>query len=296
MNWKAKYKTFKKWQQRPYVVAPISKEEHDCPTCHTRYVGNFCPRCGQSATIGRYSFRTALLNFLNVWGIGNRSMFRTLRDLILRPGYMIRDYLMGMQMAYFPPFQMLFLLTTFSFFVIYGFNIKGQTLDDSKKEAITIMEEGEEGDADDGLDAEVGMKVFKWCMEKKEKSPTLISLLCIVFMSGLLHLFFRHSKLIPDMRYSEFLMATIYIANMMSIYEIAMLFFCVPAGWVSLISMSMAIIPLKQLSGFSWGRTILYGVLTYIVAVFVLLFLVTILMALLYLLFSNTEDLGLFTF
>jgi hypothetical protein len=85
-------------------------------------------------------------------------MFRTLRDLILRPGYMIRDYLMGMQMAYFPPFQMLFLLTTFSFFVIYGFNIKGQTLDDSKKEAITIMEEGEEGDADDGLDAEVGMK------------------------------------------------------------------------------------------------------------------------------------------
>ena len=121
-------------------------------------MGNFCPRCGQSSTIGRYSFRTALLNFLNVWGIGNRSMFRTLRDLILRPGYMIRDYLMGMQMAYFPPFQMLFLLTTFSFFVIYGFNIKGQTLDDSKKEAITIMEEGEEGDADDGLDAEVGMK------------------------------------------------------------------------------------------------------------------------------------------
>lgn len=132
------------------------------------------------------------------------------------------------------------------------------------KEAITIMEEGEEGDADDGLDAEV--------------------------------VFFRHSKLIPDMRYSEFLMATIYIANMMSIYEIVMLFFCVPAGWVSLISMSMAIIPLKQLSGFSWGRTILYGVLTYIVAVFVLLIMVTILMALLYLLFSNTEDLGLFTF
>ena len=53
----------------------------------------------------------AFLNFLDVWGLGNRGMFRTIRDLVLRPGYMIRDYLKGMQMAYFPPFNMFFLLT-----------------------------------------------------------------------------------------------------------------------------------------------------------------------------------------
>ena len=68
----------------------------------------------------------ALLLFLDVWGMGNRGMFRTLRDLVLRPGYMIRDYISGMQMAYFPPFKLLFLLTAFTLVVQSGINLKGE--------------------------------------------------------------------------------------------------------------------------------------------------------------------------
>ena len=109
-NLKQKYRRFREWQKRPYQVKPLSAEEHDCATCGTHYQGNYCPRCGQSSSIGRYSFKNALLLFLDVWGLGNRGMFRSLRDLLLRPGYMIRDYLQGMQMAYFPPFKMFFLL------------------------------------------------------------------------------------------------------------------------------------------------------------------------------------------
>ena len=52
-------------------------------------------------------------------------MFRTLRDLLLRPGYMIRDYISGMQMAYFPPFKLLFLLTALWTLVQSGVNLKG---------------------------------------------------------------------------------------------------------------------------------------------------------------------------
>ena len=37
-------------------------------------------------------------------------MHRSLRDLILRPGYMIRDYLSGGHLNYFPPFKMLAVL------------------------------------------------------------------------------------------------------------------------------------------------------------------------------------------
>ena len=63
------------------------EQQHRCSTCSTEYVGNYCPRCGQSSKIGRYSFKRAFLLFLDVWGLGNRGMFRTLRDLLLRPGY-----------------------------------------------------------------------------------------------------------------------------------------------------------------------------------------------------------------
>ena len=122
---KEKYRQFKKWQHKPHQVAPLSEEMHECATCGTHFEGNYCPRCGQSAQIGRYSFKKALLLFLDVWGVGNRGMFRSIRDLLFRPGYMIRDYLRGMQMAYFPPFKMLFLLCTLSILVNSGMNIQG---------------------------------------------------------------------------------------------------------------------------------------------------------------------------
>ena len=62
MNLKEKYRVFKEWQQRPYQVAPLTQEEHTCATCGTSYQGNYCPRCGQSSRIGRYSLKTAVVS------------------------------------------------------------------------------------------------------------------------------------------------------------------------------------------------------------------------------------------
>jgi hypothetical protein len=126
MKLKEKYHAFKEWQKRPYQVAPLNPQEHTCATCGTTFHGNYCPRCGQSSRIGRYSLKSTFLLFLDVWGLGNRGMFRSIRDLMFRPGYMIRDYLSGMQMAYFPPFKMYFLLIAFSMLVDSGLNIKGE--------------------------------------------------------------------------------------------------------------------------------------------------------------------------
>lgn len=54
-NIKDRWKAFLEWQQRPYQVAPKSAEMHRCPTCGEEFIGNYCPRCGQSARIGRYA-------------------------------------------------------------------------------------------------------------------------------------------------------------------------------------------------------------------------------------------------
>lgn len=51
-------------------------------------------------------------------------MFRTMRDLLWRPGYMIRDYLGGHHLSYFPPFKMLAVLTIFIFFLAWVFGFK----------------------------------------------------------------------------------------------------------------------------------------------------------------------------
>ena len=112
---------FHLWQIRPHEVAPLSNTQCKCACCGTEYVGNFCPRCGQSASVKRFSLKQALDLFLDVWDVNNRSVFRTMRDMLLRPGYMIRDYLNGMQAGYFSPFKMFFLLATLSLLVENGF-------------------------------------------------------------------------------------------------------------------------------------------------------------------------------
>lgn len=64
MKLKERYREFKEWQHRPYQVAPLLQEVHTCTTCDTCYQGNYCPRCGQSSRIGRYSLKTAFCCFL----------------------------------------------------------------------------------------------------------------------------------------------------------------------------------------------------------------------------------------
>ena len=143
-------RAFRIWQRKPHEVAPLSTESHVCCSCGTTFTGNYCPRCGQSAKIGRFSFKKAFLLFLDVWGLGNRSMFRSLRDLILRPGYMIRDYISGKQSAYFPPFKMFFLLAALSLLVEHGFSFGlDENKEDAKIEATTVESEPEQGTGDE---------------------------------------------------------------------------------------------------------------------------------------------------
>ena len=66
---KDRYSRFQDWKLQPHQVAPLSEQHHECATCGTHYEGNYCPRCGQSAKIGRYSFKNAFLLYLDVWGL-----------------------------------------------------------------------------------------------------------------------------------------------------------------------------------------------------------------------------------
>ena len=250
-----KYRQFKKWQHQPHEVAPLAEEMHECATCGTHFEGNYCPRCGQSAQIGRYSFKKAFLLFLDVWGVGNRGMFRSIRDLLLRPGYMIRDYLRGMQMAYFPPFKMLFLLCAFSILVESGLNIQG----------INHYKQQQE---DFSLTVEVD--------ESKEKTDKTLTIKQQNF-SVPLDLLIRHSPAIPDFCFSECFVAMIYITNMLLIYGIFFTFL-----WPSetadnifdLLILPLSIIPIKQFSGYSYWSTIWRTITALIPFVAILLFLI----------------------
>jgi hypothetical protein len=253
------------------------EEHHRCGTCGQEFQGNYCPCCGQSAKIGRYSFKNALLLFLDVWGMGNRGMFRTLRDLILRPGYLIRDYISGMQMAYFPPFKLLFLLTALLLVVDSGVNLKGEDYLANYHEktvktgnSFAKKDKQKETTRDERWD-----KVSDWYIVKlrefRESNPAFFWVALLFVLSLPLYLFFRKCPNIPDLRFSELLIAMVYTWGMHTIYEIVLTFFDVYNSPIDEASLLLSIIPLKQLSGFKWWRTSLYLLLSYLAAIVILL-------------------------
>lgn len=291
---KDRWQRFKVWREQPSQIAPLLDEWHECECCHTNYQGNFCPRCSQSSHVGRYSFKTAVLGFLDVWGLGNRGMFRTIRDLILRPGYMIRDYLNGMQAAYFPPFKMFFVLAVFSILVTHGLNIKGESYADGNDKLDAIEqaqrdmeterqnaayqttskdEDGEDSFIDDMV-TKIGTEIVIWAIRWGLRFPNIVSLLLLMSISGVLYLFFRHSPNISDLRFSEFFVSLVYANNMYSIYSIVFGFFCLStlSSW----SILLIIIPLKQLSGYSWWKTILKVVVAFSIMVALFYLIITI--------------------
>ena len=216
--------------------------------------------------IGRYSFKNAILLYLDVWGLGNRGMFRSIRDLILRPGYMIRDYLRGMQMAYFPPFKMFFLLLALSLLVDSGLNIQGINREEqNEKETEELFSRFKPKVSLNATDDK--KKIFE--QEFKRKRDKIIELIdqhsSAVTIAGLLlfslplYLLFRHSPAIPDLRLSECFVAMVYITNMIVIYDIipSLLCFSVKTEAIyDVLSLLLAIIPIKQLSGYSYVSTI----------------------------------------
>ncbi|MBQ8715207.1 MAG: DUF3667 domain-containing protein [Prevotella sp.] len=274
---KERYRRFKEWEQCPHQVAPLSEETHECATCGTHYQGNYCPRCGQSAKIGRYSFKNAFLLYLDVWGLGNRGMFRSIRDLLLRPGYMIRDYLGGMQMAYFPPFKMYFLLFTLSLLIDSGLNIRGinRLENQEKKTEVTVNDD----EAKEAQGKKTERKTGKPFTEKDKKRLAMdelhrildvtfewvdqhtsaVILISLLLFSIPLWLLFRHSPALPDIRLSECFVAMVYISNMIFIYNLIPSLFCfsrTAEDYYELLTLLLVIIPIKQLSGFSYWSTV----------------------------------------
>ena len=268
-----KWKAFCEWQRRPSHIPQMVEEHHRCGTCGQEFQGNYCPCCGQSAKIGRYSFKNALLLFLDVWGMGNRGMFRTLRDLILRPGYLIRDYISGMQMAYFPPFKLLFLLTALLLVVDSGVNLKGEDYlaNYHEKTVKTGNSFAKKDKQKETTREERWDRVIVKLREFRESNPAFFWVALLFVLSLPLYLFFRKCPNIPDLRFSELLIAMVYTWGMHTIYEIVLTFFDVYNSPIDEASLLLSIIPLKQLSGFKWWRTSLYLLLSYLAAIVILL-------------------------
>lgn len=90
--------------------------EKTCKNCNHPVEGNYCSNCGQTAKTGRIDTHYLVHEFAHGVLHVDKGIFYTMKELFVRPGVTIRDYLDGKRIKHFKPFSYLFLLAT-----IYGF-------------------------------------------------------------------------------------------------------------------------------------------------------------------------------
>ncbi len=110
MNLREKYQRFRAWQLNPFDYTNHSVHTERCVNCGTEFSDNFCPRCGQKAGVGPIGWTTVRQGVMLVWGMDSRSLGYSLLQLLLRPGYLISDYISGKRQVSFPPVKMLLIV------------------------------------------------------------------------------------------------------------------------------------------------------------------------------------------
>src|SRR5262245_14253272 len=108
------------------------KERWTCPTCRDECATHFCGRCGEKR-LDHHDLTVAGLvgHALESLTDVDGRVFRTVHDLVLRPGALTAAYMRGQRRPYFAPFQ-LFLVTNVLFFVLQsalGFQVLSNDLE-----------------------------------------------------------------------------------------------------------------------------------------------------------------------
>lgn len=82
-----------------------------CKNCGNRFEGKFCNLCGQGADTYRITWKEILHHLPHALFHLDKGIFYSIKELAIRPGHTIREYLVGKRKHHFNPFLMLLLLT-----------------------------------------------------------------------------------------------------------------------------------------------------------------------------------------
>src|SRR4051794_29840888 len=82
-----------------------------CKNCGFPAVYHYCPQCGQSASIERFTAKHILHEFMHGFFHIDHGIIYTAKALFVNPGKMLRDYLYGKRKPYFNPFTFILIVS-----------------------------------------------------------------------------------------------------------------------------------------------------------------------------------------
>jgi hypothetical protein len=177
-----------------------------CANCDTPVTLRYCPNCGQKHAEGRLHMRHLLSEFAHNYLGTDSGFFFTLRQMLLRPGHAVNEFLTGKRKPYLKPVQFYLLMLTL-FFVM------------SELLNVNPLEMGNQ------VNRDLGIRPSTEVMAKKHYQQTtqVLSQNMKVIFSTLLFMLALTMKLLYRKRpytFTELLVFTLYL------YGVSYLFSC----------------------------------------------------------------------
>ncbi len=94
------------------------RKEKNCLNCGTTIIGNYCHVCGQENIEPKESVWHLISHFFSDITHFDGKFFTSLKDLLLRPGFLSKEYMNGKRSSYLNPIRM-YLFTSFVFFLVF---------------------------------------------------------------------------------------------------------------------------------------------------------------------------------
>lgn len=94
------------------------RKEKNCLNCGTTVAGRYCQVCGQENVEPKESFWTMFTHFFNDITHFDGKFFVTLKDLLFKPGFLSKEYMIGKRASYLNPVRM-YVFTSALFFLVF---------------------------------------------------------------------------------------------------------------------------------------------------------------------------------
>ena len=187
----------------------MTKNCMNCKNCNKSIENNFCSYCGQRTKIDRINLKSTLFELQNSLLQFDKGFFHTIKELSIRPGTTIKNFINGKRKFYYKPFSYVFLTTTLYVFIMFLLD-----RDSFISEFISSFQRGWNDSAtDNNFGNPSDENIFSWL----KKNQIYLVLIYIPLFS--LASFFSHIK--GKYNYFEHLVIQLYISgHQMMIYLI----------------------------------------------------------------------------
>lgn len=257
----------------------IEENRTKCLNCGHTFKGQFCPCCGQTAKTKRLQFVELFKNFVAPFVGGDSKVVNTCRDLFIRPGQMVSNYLTGKRIRYYNPLQMFVYVITAYAIISYVLGVSTSIFDDLADLDLNLEEEVTEY-ASLGYLAKCAKAIYS-----NKLYGTLFIALLAIFPYRLL---FRTKFQRPDgamqpLNLTEQFYTQMFLSCLNTMISIILLPVCLISGTEGFVekayhitATAYVVVMYKQLLGIGWVKSILLNFLAIILAVLLGLVLIVI--------------------